>query len=119
MKLEVGDVYLAKRDDIVDIKYKFQLYLDTDCIFLINTEKSKGSISVLVRKEECKLLEYDSWICIDTLFRYDKKFKIITKEQVNPDVLKRLQSLISMSNGLDKIKQRKVIEVIKEYFDNQ
>ena len=73
MGLETGDIYLSKRDDIADVKYKFQLYLSDDCILLINTDKSKDSISVLIRKEECSLLKYDSWICIDTLVTNHQK----------------------------------------------
>ncbi|MEI8129069.1 MAG: hypothetical protein WCG95_05575 [bacterium] len=117
MNLKAGDVYLSTRDDIAEIKYKFQLYLENNYILLINTEKSKDSISVLIRKEECSFLKHDSWICIDSLFKYDEKFKIIKKEQVSSEVLKRLQSLISMSNGIDKIKQRKILNIIKDYFE--
>ena len=116
MQLNTGDVYLAKRDDIVDIKCKFQLYLSDDFVLLINTNQSKRAVSVYVKKEECKLLKHDSYICIDNVFVFDKRYPIIKKDQMNPAVLKKLITYLNMSTTISNIPKRKMIELIKQTF---
>ncbi|MFA7657999.1 MAG: hypothetical protein WCY19_01040 [Candidatus Gastranaerophilaceae bacterium] len=98
--LNSGDVYCSKRDDTADIKIKYQLYLDERNVLLINSEKSKRNVSVLIKKEECKLLSHDSYLCIDNLFTYDKKYKILDKGELATSAIERIISLVSSSATL-------------------
>ena len=114
MELKTGDVYLAKRDDIVDIKDKFQLYLSDDYVLLINTNRSKKNVSPYIKKSECKLLSYDSYICIDTAFIFDPKYPVIKKEQVHPNILKNLITYLPLSVTIPKIKINEMIKILQD-----
>jgi len=98
--LKSGEVYCSKRDDIVDIKNKYQLYLDDKTVLLINSEKSKRNVSIFIKKDECELLSRDSYLCIDNLFTYDKKYKVLDKSHLSTSAIERIISLISSSSTL-------------------
>lgn len=71
-KLQPGDVYYAFRSDIEPPHNKYQLYFDDETVLLINTDESKSSISVTLPQKDCPILEYESQICIDRIFTYEK-----------------------------------------------
>lgn len=108
-KLNPGDVYYAFRSDIDPPHNKYQLYFDNETVLLINTEKSRLNISVPLQQKDCPILEYDSNICIDNIFTYQKHCEVIKVTQLPTKVLEQLKTLIHMSNLLSG-KQIKRIE---------
>lgn len=96
-EVKPGDVYYSHRSDIVPPKKKYQLYLDKDTVLLINTEKSKYSISVVLPQKDCPILDYDSFICIDTVFKFEKQNAIIEATQLSTAILKQLKQMVHMS----------------------
>ena len=108
-KLNPGDVYYAYGSDIQPPHNKYQLYFDNETVLLINTAKSRSSISVPLSQKDCPILEYDSNICIDNIFTYQKYCKVIKVTQLSTRVLEQLKILVHMSNLLSG-KQIKRIE---------
>ena len=98
MSIKPGDVYYSHRSDIKPAKTKYQLYFDDETVLLINTKKSKLNISVYVTKAECPILDYDSYICIDRIFKREKQSKIIKIHELSSDTLNRIKSMIG--NGM-------------------
>ena len=90
--------------------------LSDDFVLLINTNQSKRTLSVYVKKEECILLKHDSYICIDNVFVFDERYPVIKKEQMHPAVLKKLITYLNMSSTISNIPKRKMIELIKRTF---
>ncbi len=117
IKPNAGNVYYAFRSDIVPPHPKYQLYFDDETVLLINTDKSRVSISVTLYKKDCPILDYDSNICIDNVFCYEKHCKVIKISDVPTDTLKRLKELVHMSNlltGKQIKKIEKAIELVLE-----
>ena len=99
-KLNPGDVYYAFRSDIEPPHNKYQLYFDNETVLLINTDKSRSSISVHLPQKDCPILEYDSNICIDNVFTYQKHCEIMKVNQLSTRILEQLKTLVRMSNLL-------------------
>lgn len=99
-KLKPGDVYYAFRSDIEPPHNKYQIYFDDETVLLINTDKSQYSINIEITTKDCPILDYDSKICIDTVFTYQKKYPIIKSTEISTGVLKKMLELVSMSNLL-------------------
>lgn len=95
-----GDVYFAYRSDIDPPHNKYQLYFDEKTVLLINTKENKSSVNVTLYKKDCSILEYDSNICIDNVFCYEKNTKVIKATEIPSETLIRLKELVSMSNLL-------------------
>lgn len=111
MEVKAGEVYYSHRTDIQPPKAKYQLYFDDETVLLINTEKSKRNISVYVKQCECPILEYDSYICIDNVFRKERGCKIIRVQELSSETLKRIKDMIGNSTLLtnkkiDEIKRK-------------
>lgn len=102
MKNEVkaGDVYYSFRSDIEPPHNKYQLYFDDETVLLINTERNRISVSVTITVEDCPILEYDSHLCIDSVFTFQKNCRVLKVTQVSTPMLKRIKELIHMSNLL-------------------
>lgn len=109
MEVRAGEVYYSHRSDIEPPKAKYQLYFDDETVLLINTERSKRNISVYVKQTECPILEYDSYICVDNIFRKEKGCEIIKSQELNSETLKRIKNMIGNSTLLT----NKKIEEIK------
>lgn len=99
-KLQSGSVYYSKRSDIDPPKKKYQLYFDDDTVLLINTLKSKYSVSVRLEQKDCPILDYDSFICIDSVFRFEKDKPILKACSLPVSILKRVKDMVYMSNTL-------------------
>ena len=114
MKPELGEMYLAHRKDTYHQKEKFHIYFDDSCVLLINSKASKRNVSPIITPEDCSLLSHDSYICLDQVFTYDKRQKIIKKEQVSKNALSRLKKMIICSNGITQITINRIIKYIDE-----
>ena len=110
---KLGEVYYSHRSDIDPPKGKYQLYFDSNTVLLINTEKSKRNVSVFVKQSECALLEYDSFINIDTVFKYEKQYPALRVSELSKSALVRLKDMIGTSN----LMSRKQIKLIREYIE--
>lgn len=99
-KPKAGNVYYAYRSDIIPPHNKYQLYFDDNTVLLINTEENRSSVNVTLYKKDCPILDYDSNICIDNVFCYEKNRKVIKIAEIPTDTLLRLKQLVHMSNLL-------------------
>lgn len=108
-KVKPGDVYYAFRSDIENPHPKYQLYFDDETVLFINTKESKASVTVTVTVKDCPILDYDSQLCIDTVFEYQKNCKVLKITQLSTSMLERLKVMINMSTYLSG-KQIKKIE---------
>lgn len=99
-KLKSGDVYYAYRSDIDPPHYKYQIYFDDETVLFINTDKSRSSVNLILTKKDCPILDYDSNICIDNIFNYQKQHNALKSIELPTDILKTLKTYVRMSNLL-------------------
>ena len=109
MLVKPGEVYKAYRTDIEPAKTKYQLYIDKNTVLLINTKKSKYNISFYLQQKDCPILEYDSYICLDNIFKFEPQYKVLKIIELPTEVLVNLKNMVRISNLLTP-KQIKHIE---------
>ena len=114
MNVKAGQVYKSFRSDIFPPKEKYQLYFDDKTVLLINSEKSKRNVSVYLKKEECSLLDYDSYICIDNIFKFEPQYKILNVVDINTSALLKLKNMINVSSTMPKVHIKKIEEAITQ-----
>ena len=111
--LKIGDIFKANRDDIFEEHEKYQLYFADDLILLINSKPNKrNAINVKITPNDCPILEHESHICLDDVFSYLGKFKILKISSLSERALIELKTKIGMSmtipqNKINRIKKRK------------
>lgn len=109
---EAGQVYYSQRSDIEPPKKKYQLYFDDETVLLVNTKKSKRNVSVFLPQADCPILDYDSYICIDNIFRFEKNNPVLKVQNLSISILKKLRTILRASNGLTKIQINKLEQKI-------
>ena len=114
-----GQVYVSKRTDIEPVKEKYQLFFDERTVLLINTEKSKRNVSVLLPQKDCPILKYDSYICIDNIFRFEDNIPILEIEDVSTSALKKLKEMVRISNSLTGIQIKHLEQKISMIIANR
>lgn len=117
--LKAGEVYYAFRSDIVPPHYKYQLYFDDETVLLINTERNRTSVSVTITVEDCDILEYDSQLCIDSVFSFQENRKVLKVTQLSTPMLRKIKELICMSNLLSGIQIKRIEKIISEVLNER
>lgn len=112
--LKSGNVYFSYRDDTVDKKNKYQLFLDNDIVLLINSKPSHRNISISILPTDCPILEHESHICIDDVFAFDKKYPIIKISTISINILKRLKDMVSMSSTIPTILIKRIQGILED-----
>lgn len=113
MKPKIGEMYLANREDTFHQKKKFQIYFDDNCVLLVNSKASRNSISPVITPKDCSLLSHDSYICLDSVFTYDKRQKVIKVEQISREALERLKEMLPYTNRITEITINRIIKYIE------
>ena len=116
---EAGQVYYSQREDIDPPKKKYQLYFDDETVLLVNTSKSKRNVSVFLPQKDCTILDYDSYICIDNVFRFERSNPVLKVQNLSTNILKNLRTMIRASNGLTGIQINKLEQKISMVIANR
>lgn len=117
MKPKSGEMYLSHRKDTFHQKKKFQIYFDDNCVLMVNSKHNKNTISPLITPKDCKLLSHDSYICLDSVFTYDKRQPVIKKEQISKQALKNLKIMLPCSASIAEITINRIIKYIEDLLD--
>lgn len=95
-------------------KTKIHICINEYCYLWINS-KDNYPFSLPIRKSDCSVLDYDSYICCsNVLSGYDKSYKIIAKEELSDKIIKDLIDYISVIPTLTQDKINLIINSLEE-----
>ena len=97
MKLEPGISYLSHREEIINPKKKFHLYLCNHIVFFINSKKDLYEFSINLEKEDCVLFTKDCYLQVKTVYKFDARQRIIRTSEMSTQALQRLASYLKDS----------------------
>lgn len=117
MVIENGDAFYAFNNSVNPSKYKYHFCANQNNYFLINTKPS--NYSLLITKEECDILDYDSHIDMTTLFCYPvRNFNVDKQVKLNKATLKKIKEKAEYATlYISPIRIKNIIATLEELIE--
>ena len=116
MKIKAGQTYIAKRDEIINPKPKYHLYLSNDIVFLINSDHSFFDFNIALDKNDCPIFTKNCFLQVQSIYKYDNKYNIIQVADMSDRALKALNNYLkdkSFKKSIPKIYVDRAIGIIE------
>ena len=105
--IKPGQAYKAHRNEIVNPKPKYHLYLADDIVFLINSLPNHHEFNIPLNENDCSILTKDCFLQLNNIYRYDKNCPTIKVADMSPRVLTAL---------LNYLKDKTITKVIPKIY---
>lgn len=116
MNIESGQVYIAKRDEIINPKLKYHLYLADDIVFLINSEHNYYDFDIALDIHDCFIFTKNCYLQVKSIYRFDNKYEIIKVSDMSERALNALNTYLkdkSIKKSIPKIYVDRAIGIIE------
>ena len=94
MDIKAGQTYIAKRDEIVNPKPKYHLYLADDIVFLINSNPNLHDFDIPLQMNDWFIFTKECYLQVKSIYRFDNKYKIIAVSDMSERALNALNAYL-------------------------